>query len=80
MGLYGVMRSSVSGMNSQSSKLGTVSDNIINANTTGYKKAETEFKSVVTTQNTTSYNSGGVEALTTYDISTHLATFNIPPE
>ncbi|SFN83614.1 flagellar hook protein FlgE [Cohaesibacter marisflavi] len=70
MGLYGVMRSSVSGMNSQSSKLGTVSDNIINANTTGYKKAETEFKSVVTTQNTTSYNSGGVEALTSYDIST----------
>nr|WP_321454779.1 flagellar hook protein FlgE [uncultured Cohaesibacter sp.] len=70
MGLYGVMRSSVSGMNSQSSKLGTVSDNIVNANTTGYKKAETEFKSIVTSQSTTTYNSGGVEALTSYDIST----------
>ena len=70
MGLYGVMRSSVSGMNSQSSKLGTVSDNIVNANTTGYKKAETEFKSVVTSQSTTTYNSGGVEAKTSYDIST----------
>nr|WP_321462026.1 flagellar hook protein FlgE [uncultured Cohaesibacter sp.] len=70
MGLYGVMRSSVSGMNSQSSKLGTVSDNIVNANTTGYKKAETEFKSVVTSQSTTTYNSGGVESITSYDIST----------
>nr|WP_321526958.1 flagellar hook protein FlgE [uncultured Cohaesibacter sp.] len=69
MGLYGVMRSSVSGMNAQSSKLGTVSDNIVNANTAGYKRAETEFKSVVTTQSTTSYNSGGVEAITSYAIS-----------
>lgn len=43
MSLYGVMRTGGSGMNAQSNKLATVADNIANVNTTGYKRASTEF-------------------------------------
>ena len=45
MSLYGVMRTGGSGMNAQSNKLATVADNIANVNTTGYKRASTEFSS-----------------------------------
>ena len=43
MSLYGMMRTSASGMAAQSNRLGTVADNIANSNTTGYKRASTEF-------------------------------------
>lgn len=69
MGLYGVMRTGVSGMNAQSSKLGTVADNIANSSTTGYKRAASEFSSMVLSQGSGTYNSGGVEAQTKYAIS-----------
>lgn len=69
MGLYGVMRTGVSGMNAQSSKLGTVADNIANSSTTGYKRAQTEFSSMLLSQGSGTYNSGGVEAQTIYSIS-----------
>ncbi|GAA0771042.1 flagellar hook protein FlgE [Roseibium denhamense] len=69
MGLYGVMRTGVSGMNAQSSKLGTVADNIANSGTTGYKRAETEFSSMVLSQGSGTYNSGGVQAHTKYAIT-----------
>ncbi|WP_417669115.1 flagellar hook protein FlgE [Roseibium sp.] len=69
MGLYGVMRTGVSGMNAQSSKLGTVADNIANSNTTGYKRAASEFSSMVLSQGSGTYNSGGVQAHTVYSIS-----------
>ncbi|PTW60162.1 flagellar hook protein FlgE [Breoghania corrubedonensis] len=69
MSLFGVMRTGVSGMNAQSSKLGTVADNIANSSTTGYKRAESEFSSQVLSQGSGSYNSGGVKATTVYSIS-----------
>lgn len=69
MGLYGVMRTGVSGMNAQSSKLGTVADNIANSNTTGYKRAASEFSSLVLSQGSGTYNSGSVEAHTKYAIT-----------
>lgn len=69
MGLYGVMRTGVSGMNAQSSKLGTVADNIANSSTTGYKRAETEFSTMVLSQGAGTYNSGGVQAHTKYAIT-----------
>jgi flagellar hook protein FlgE len=47
MSLYGVMRTGGSGMNAQSNKLATVADNIANVNTTGYKRASTEFSSLI---------------------------------
>ena len=47
MSLYGVMRTGVSGMNAQSSKLSTVADNIANSSTNGYKRASAEFASMI---------------------------------
>ena len=60
MGLYGVMRTSVSGMSAQSNKLSTVADNIANVNTVGYKRAETEFTSLIMPSTNGAYNSGSV--------------------
>ncbi|PLW75519.1 flagellar hook protein FlgE [Cohaesibacter celericrescens] len=70
MSLYGVMRSSVSGMSAQSSKLSAVSDNIINSATVGYKRVETEFSSITMPSGSGTYNSGAVEARSRYAIST----------
>jgi len=69
MSLYGVMRTGVSGMNAQSNKLGTVADNIANVNTTGYKRASTEFTSLILRSGSGNYNSGGVDSHVRYAIS-----------
>ncbi len=69
MGLYGTMRTSVSGMAAQANRLGAVSDNIANATTTGYKRASMEFSSLVLDSGGTEYVSGGVESHTRYAIS-----------
>jgi flagellar hook protein FlgE len=47
MSLYGIMRTSTSGMSAQASRLATVADNIANVNTNGYKRASTEFSSLL---------------------------------
>lgn len=60
MSLYGVMRTGVSGMAAQSSKLATVADNIANANTNGYKRAQAEFSSLILGNASGQYTSGGV--------------------
>jgi flagellar hook protein FlgE len=60
MSLYGVLRTGVSGLMVQASKLGTVADNIANANTTGYKRASIEFSTLVIGEKTETYNAGGV--------------------
>lgn len=69
MSLYGVMRTGGSGMNAQSNKLATVADNIANVNTTGYKRASTEFSSLILRSGTGNYNSGSVETQVHYAIS-----------
>jgi flagellar hook protein FlgE len=69
MSLYGVMRTGVSGMNAQSNKLSTVSDNIANVNTTGYKRASTEFSSLILKSGSGNYDSGAVETTIRYAIS-----------
>ncbi len=70
MSLYGMMRTGGSGMNAQANRLGTVAENIANANTTGYKRASTEFSSMILPSSNGSYNSGGVETKTRYSIGT----------
>ena len=47
MSLYGMMRTGVSGMNAQANRLSTVADNIANSSTNGYKRAKTEFSTLV---------------------------------
>ena len=69
MSLYGVMRTGVSGMSAQSNKLSTVSDNIANVNTTGYKRASTEFSSLILKSGSGNYDSGAVETSVRYAIS-----------
>lgn len=69
MSLYGTMRTGVSGMNSQANRLSTVADNIANANTTGYKKASTQFSSLILPTTGGAYNSGGVTTDVRYSIS-----------
>lgn len=61
MSLYGMMRTSASGMAAQANRLGTVADNIANSTTTGYKRASTEFSSFVLQAGTSDYEPGSVE-------------------
>jgi flagellar hook protein FlgE len=63
------MRTGVSGMAAQSNKLSTVSDNIANVNTTGYKRASTEFSSLILKSGSGNYDSGAVETTVRYAIS-----------
>jgi flagellar hook protein FlgE len=69
MSIFGTMRTAVSGMNGQANRLGTVGDNIANANTVGYKGASTSFTSLILPSSEGSYNSGGVETKIRYSIS-----------
>lgn len=69
MSLYGMLRTSVSGMTAQSNLLGTVSDNIANAGTTGYKRADTQFSSLLLETGGTEYQSGSVNTDVRYAIS-----------
>jgi flagellar hook protein FlgE len=69
MSLYGVLRTGVSGMNAQANKLGTIADNIANTSTTGYKRASTEFSSLLLENNQKNYQSGAVQTKVRYAIS-----------
>jgi flagellar hook protein FlgE len=64
MSLYGMMRTSTSGMNAQANMLSTVADNIANASTVGYKHSSQEFSTLVLESGTAGYESGAVESLT----------------
>ena len=69
MGLYGMMRTSVSGMAAQANRLSTVADNIANSSTTGYKRASTEFSSLVLESGGSAYELGSVETRVRIGIS-----------
>ncbi|HLI10695.1 MAG TPA: flagellar hook protein FlgE [Alphaproteobacteria bacterium] len=61
MSLFGAMFSSVSGLTAQSQALGTVSDNIANAETVGYKSVGNSFSTLVADpMSATNYTPGGV--------------------
>lgn len=69
MSISGMMRTSASGMAAQSSRLGTVSDNIANASTHGYKRAFTEFSTVVLESGSGAYVPGSVDTQIRYGIT-----------
>lgn len=69
MSLYGTMRTGVSGMNAQANRLSTVGDNIANASTAGYKKASTQFSSMILPSSDGAYNSGGINTTVRYSIN-----------
>ena len=64
MSLYGMLTTSASGMSAQSTLLSTVSDNIGNVDTIGYKSTSAEFASLVLSSSAGSYQSGNVQAAT----------------
>ncbi len=70
MSLFNTIRTSVSGLNAQSNALGTISDNIANSATTGYKDANAQFETLLTNSDVTStYESGGVQTDIRYGIT-----------
>ena len=69
MGLFSMLRTSASGMAAQANRLSTVADNIANASTTGYKKATTEFSTLMIPSGRSEYTSGSVDARIRYGIS-----------
>lgn len=63
MSLFGAMFAGVSGLDAQSKKIGNISDNIANVNTVGYKRADTQFETlVIGSSSSTSPVPGGVLA------------------
>ncbi len=69
MSLYGVMRTSTSGMSAQSSRISAVAENVANANTNGYKAVHTQFSSLMIDSNASAYNSGSVDVSTRRDVA-----------
>ncbi len=60
MSISSSLNAGVSGLNVNSSKLATISDNIANSGTYGYKRADADFSSLVLTQRQGAYSAGGV--------------------
>ncbi|MFC6198220.1 flagellar hook-basal body complex protein [Ponticaulis profundi] len=85
MSINTALLSGVSGLKANSSALASVSDNIQNANTVGYKRVRNDFTAMLIEQShVSSYNAGGVRATQSAEIadqgsiqasstSTHLA-------
>ncbi len=63
MGLFGALFTGVSALTAQSQNTAIIANNIANINTTGFKRSEAAFFSLVTTQgNTSRYSPGTVTA------------------
>jgi flagellar hook protein FlgE len=55
-----IMGAAVSGMNADTTWLSSISQNVANANTTGYKNSQTSFSALVDQASTTSFDAAGV--------------------
>jgi flagellar hook protein FlgE len=65
------LRTSVSGLNAQATKLSGISNNIANSSTVGYKRVDTQFESLVLEGSSSGASSlAGVEARNRVEIST----------
>lgn len=58
------LNAGVAGLNANATRLGTISDNIANASTFGYKRATTDFHSMVISSRGATYSAGGVRTTT----------------
>ena len=56
------LNAGVSGLSANASRLATISDNIANSSTFGYKRAETDFHSMVVANGRGNYSAGGVRS------------------
>ena len=58
------LNAGVMGLQANANRLGTISDNIANSSTYGYKRANTDFHSMVISGSGGSYSAGGVRVTT----------------
>lgn len=67
MSISSSLNASVAGLNANATRLSTISDNIANSNTYGYKRASADFESFVigASSGAGAYSAGGVRATTT---------------
>lgn len=66
MSLFAALTVAVGGLNAQSAAVGHISDNLANTQTTGYKRVDTSFESLVTQSNAFVNDPGGVRAKPSY--------------
>lgn len=64
MSISSALQAGVAGLQSNSTRLATISDNIANSSTFGYKRVTTDFQSLVISSTGGSYSAGGVRATT----------------
>ncbi len=64
--LFAALTTAISGLDAQSTAIGNISDNLSNAQTTGYKAVGTAFEELVNSSSATVNNPGGVQALPSY--------------
>ena len=58
------LNAGIAGLNTNATQLATISDNIANSSTMGYKRVVTDFHSIVISSNGGTYSAGGVRATT----------------
>lgn len=58
------LNAGVAGLAANANRLATISDNIANSSTYGYRRVETDFHSMVISSGTSKYSAGGVRATT----------------
>jgi flagellar hook protein FlgE len=68
-GINSAMLAGVSGLTANSAALASISDDIANVNTVGYKANNTQFSDLVTNSAGSGYASGGVQAISGQDVS-----------
>jgi flagellar hook protein FlgE len=70
MSLFSAMRSGVSGLFAQSTRMAAISDNISNSGTVGFKRADVDFSTMVTSSGAAnSYSAGGVRSNVLYQVT-----------
>ncbi|WIY26776.1 flagellar hook protein FlgE [Parasedimentitalea psychrophila] len=65
MTLSSSLNAGVAGLSANASRLASISDNIANSSTAGYKRVQTDFHSMVISTNGGTYTAGGVATTTT---------------
>jgi len=68
MTISSALNAGVAGLNVHSSRLATISDNIANSATDGYKRSDVDFSSLVVGQQPSLYTAGGVRAQAYKDV------------
>jgi len=63
------LNAGVMGLSVNATRLSTISDNIANSSTYGYKRSQVDFSSMVINQRPSTYSAGGVRATTYKDVA-----------